>query len=180
MINKQLPKYSIRLDKTIIAEDEDDAIEWLADHIRNQWDVPLRVERIEDEDKNEHLKLPKPAKVATTQESEKQIKNKDKPWLFQPGQSGNPKGRPPKGFSITESVKALLDENPEVKQVITEKIVAMAKAGDIQTIRTLWAYMDGMPQQKTDVTSGGKPIPILGGKSNVPINDSNTEATEAA
>lgn len=33
------------------------------------------------------------------------------------------------------------------------------------------------PQQKTDITSGGKPIPILNGVTNVPTNDSDKETT---
>ena len=32
------------------------------------------------------------------------------------------------------------------------------------------------PQQKTDITSGGKPLPILGGITHVPANNSNNEA----
>lgn len=33
------------------------------------------------------------------------------------------------------------------------------------------------PQQKTDITSGGKPIPILGGITNVQSNNSNKETS---
>lgn len=101
---------------------------------------------------------------AVMKQSEKQITNRDdKPWLFKPGQSGNPKGRPPGGHSITEAVKALMDNQPEVRDAMVKQIVAMALNGDISTIRTLWAYMDGMPRQQTDITSGGQPLPILGG-----------------
>ena len=76
------------------------------------------------------------------------------------GQSGNPNGRPPKGYSITETIKAMMDEKPEIKKALGNKILEMALKGDITAMKTLWQYMDGMPKQTTDITSGGEPLKI--------------------
>jgi len=73
---------------------------------------------------------------------------------FIKGQSGNPKGAPKKEHSITQTIKDMMDENPEVKRELGEKILTMAKRGDIVAIKTLWNYIDGMPKQdiKMDAT----------------------------
>lgn len=96
---------------------------------------------------------------------------------FVKGQSGNPNGRPPKGHSITETIRAMMDEKPEIKRALSAKILEMAMKGDITAMKTVWQYIDGMPKQSTevDVTSGGKPI--LGGVTNVHTNSSDQEAT---
>ena len=63
------------------------------------------------------------------------------------GESGNLNGRPPKGYSITETIKAMMAERPEIKRALGQKILEMALKGDITAIKTLWNYMDGMPAQ---------------------------------
>ena len=70
---------------------------------------------------------------------------------FKPGQSGNPDGRPPKGYSITEMMKEMLNNKPEVKESIGAQIAAKAMEGDQTAIKTLWQYMDGMPQQNLGI-----------------------------
>lgn len=92
---------------------------------------------------------------------------------FIKGKSGNPDGRPPKGYSITETIKAMLGAKPEIKQALSNKILEMALKGDITAMKTLWQYMDGMPKQTTDITSGGEPLKIetvnYGGKDKNPV-----------
>ena len=75
---------------------------------------------------------------------------------YKPGQSGNPKGRPKKGYSITETVKSMLNAKPEIKQALANKVLEKALKGDIAAQKMIWQYMDGMPQQ--DITSGGDKI----------------------
>jgi len=75
---------------------------------------------------------------------------------FKPGQSGNPNGRPPKEHSITATIRAMMDEKPEIKKALGTKILDMALKGDMTAMKTLWNYMDGMPIQ--DFTSGGEKI----------------------
>jgi len=95
----------------------------------------------------------------------KQDKNR-KPGTFKPGVSGNPKGRPPKGYSITEWFREMLASDPEMKQELGTAILKKAMTGDVTAMKLVWNYLDGMPQQKMDVTSDGKPLPtpIYGGK----------------
>jgi len=95
----------------------------------------------------------------------KQDKNR-KPGTFKPGQSGNPKGRPPKGYSITEWFREMLASDPQIKDELGSAILQKAKSGDVTAMKLVWNYLDGMPQQKMDVTSDGKPLPtpIYGGK----------------
>lgn len=66
---------------------------------------------------------------------------------WKPGQSGNPNGRPPKEFSITETIRDMMNEKPEIKKALGTKAIEMALSGDITALRLVWAYMDGMPTQ---------------------------------
>ncbi|MGA7540623.1 MAG: DUF5681 domain-containing protein [Steroidobacteraceae bacterium] len=53
---------------------------------------------------------------------------------FPPGVSGNPKGRPPRGFAKAERLRsALARDLPD----ILKKLVAAAKGGDVQAARTI-------------------------------------------
>jgi len=97
---------------------------------------------------------------------------------FKPGEVNNPNGRPKKGYSITEWFKEMLASKPEVKDALGKSITKKALEGDVTAQKLVWSYMDGMPsqaiEQKLEVTHV---IPILGGVSNVPINDSNPKTT---
>ncbi|HJZ04283.1 MAG TPA: DUF5681 domain-containing protein [Patescibacteria group bacterium] len=88
----------------------------------------------------------------------KQEENR-KPGTWLPGQSGNPNGRPPKGHSITDTLREMMDEKPEIKRALGAKIFKLAlEDGDMTAIKTLWAYIDGMPLQGIDVTSKGEAL----------------------
>lgn len=89
--------------------------------------------------------------------SKKQVVNR-KPGTFKPGQSGNPNGRPPKGYSITEMMREMLASKPEIKDAIGKVIAQKAMEGDRDAIRLLWQYMDGMPSQSVDLTSKGEQL----------------------
>lgn len=86
-------------------------------------------------------------------EDEKQEENRNPSW-FKPGQSGNPNGRPKKGYSITEAVQDLLTKNPERKSKIVEKVIALAEQGDPTFVKLAWNYMDGMPKQEIEQSGG--------------------------
>lgn len=90
--------------------------------------------------------------------AEKPVNNRRENGTFAPGNNANPNGRPPKGHSITETIKAMMDEKPEIKKALGQKILQMALAGDITAIKTLWNYIDGMPMLGLDVTSKGEAL----------------------
>jgi len=79
-------------------------------------------------------------------------------------QNINKKGRPPKGYSITEWFKNMLASNPEIKDELGKSIMAKALKGDPTALKLVWNYMDGMPKQTIDATVT-TPSPIYGGKS---------------
>lgn len=99
---------------------------------------------------------------------------------FVKGQSGNPDGRPPGAKNFTTKVREALEKIAEGKDYTYEEALIksiMKKAivdGDSATQRLMWNYLDGLPHQTTDITSAGKPIPIL----NVSTNNSNGKDSE--
>lgn len=89
----------------------------------------------------------------------------------------NKKGRPPKGYSITEMMREMLDSKPEVKEAIGKVIAKKALEGDLTAIKTLWQYMDGMPLQKHDVEGN---VNVVFHNSLKQIEDEDTPALPAA
>lgn len=69
---------------------------------------------------------------------------------FKKGEVHNPNGRPPKGYSITEWFKEMLNSKPEVKDAIGKSIMTKALEGDVTAQKMVWQYMDGMPKQAID------------------------------
>jgi hypothetical protein len=64
------------------------------------------------------------------------------------GAAANPKGRPPKGYSITEWFKQMFSSKPEIKDALGKSIIKKALEGDVAAQKMVWNYMDGMPVQK--------------------------------
>lgn len=68
----------------------------------------------------------------------------------------NSKGRPPKGYSITEAFQNMLGAEPEVKAQIVESIRKKAIQGDTTAQKLIWNYMDGMPKQGVELSGTGE------------------------
>ena len=81
---------------------------------------------------------------------------------YKPGQSGNLKGAPKKEWTIKGLIKEALNrtdkEGKTDKQYVYEKLVDLAKNGDMAAQREMNNRLEGMPKQSTDITSGGKSL----------------------
>ena len=107
-------------------------------------------------------------KPLSVNEAEKQTKNRLRPptiTSWQPGQSGNPKGRPLKNWAWKDLFEEALDEKDAsgvpAKKIIAKKLVDLAKRGDLSAIKEIIDRMDGKAKQSTDLqTQGGMNVVI--------------------
>jgi len=77
---------------------------------------------------------------------------------FQPGVSGNPKGRPRKAPEIADAIDEMLAEK-ETLTAILKQHVRQAKAGDHRSTDLLLSYRYGKPKQSIEHTGeDGQPI----------------------
>lgn len=80
---------------------------------------------------------------------------------FQKGQSGNPNGRPRKGNALSELIRKQLQEPAEAAdgktnaQVIAEKLVTLASAGDIDALKILLDRTEGKVPDTTNLNTSG-------------------------
>lgn len=94
---------------------------------------------------------------------------RDERGWFLPGNPGSP-GRP-KGKTIKERVREWLETHPEDMQDFVKHFVKKNR-------ELAWTMMEGSPGKSVDVTSGGKPLPILGHES-LPQDDGDGKDPEA-
>lgn len=83
---------------------------------------------------------------------------------FQPGQSGNPRGRPPNEASITPWLRRLLAEKRAGKlraEHVAEAWISAAEGGDVNAIKALTDRVDGKVPDAVDVTSEGRAFTFL-------------------
>ena len=90
-------------------------------------------------------------KKPDNQQDKQQVPPHLLPYVFRPGQSGNPQGRP-KGPTLKEWVRNKLMELDEEERVAFLKTVPR----DV-----VWRMAEGNPATNADITSGGKPIIML-------------------
>lgn len=98
-----------------------------------------------------------------------------------PGNTANPHGRPPGTLSLVSLLKKHLEEIPDGEkrsraEIFIQKTLTQAMKGDPANAKLVWQYIEGLPQQRVDVTTGGKPISIL---ANVQGDHSDKEDTES-
>ena len=81
---------------------------------------------------------------------------------FKPGQSGNPKGRPPLGESMAEALRAVM--TPAHRKKVAEKALALAEQGDIRAMEFIADRIDGKPAQRQIITGDpDAPVAVMAG-----------------
>lgn len=82
-----------------------------------------------------------------------------KPWMWKPGQSGNPKGRP-KTNPITavyrDILEAQIPDDPDGRtfaQAIAQAMLQDALLGDVKATREITDRVEGKPKQTVELTN---------------------------
>ncbi len=74
---------------------------------------------------------------------------------FQKGQSGNPKGRPKKGQTMADALRTVPNKTQDGKQnkrAVAEKLVEMARGGNLEAMKLLFERVDGkVPETRIHV-----------------------------
>lgn len=77
-------------------------------------------------------------------------------------QNINRKGQPKREWTVQGLIEQAMEEEDETgvpyKKTVYFKLVKLAAGGDVVAIKELNNRLDGMPQQRTDLTSGGKEL----------------------
>jgi hypothetical protein len=85
---------------------------------------------------------------------------------FQPGQSGNPKGRPRKGRSLsdilTAAIRAKGDDGIPVRLKLMQKLIDMGLGADLDAIKVIFERVDGKVPDALNVNQqGGMTIRVV-------------------
>ena len=83
--------------------------------------------------------------MSDTAKQKNNSKRKAPPKAWKPGQSGNPKGRPKKGFTIADRIRGIVSDD-DWRDII-EVTIIQAKSGDKDARAFLVDRTDGKPTQ---------------------------------
>ena len=88
------------------------------------------------------------------------------PYKFQPGQSGNPNGRPKGVISLKEKLRQQLNEvvaadGMTAGDALVRTTLQAALKGDKAARELVWAYVDGKPTQSVDLNATITEVAIL-------------------
>lgn len=72
---------------------------------------------------------------------------------FEPGQSGNPKGNPPRKIWIAALNRAIAQDDGIRLRQAAEKLLDLAADGDVPALRELGDRLDGKPTQQLDLAN---------------------------
>lgn len=84
---------------------------------------------------------------------------------FQPGQSGNPAGRPKKGTALADllatALKAKGDDGIPKRKAVIDTLIKLALAGDLDAIKVILDRVDGKVVERLEHSGpDGGAIPI--------------------
>ena len=72
-------------------------------------------------------------------------------------QNINREGRPPRNWTVSGLIEEAMEEADETgvpaKKIIYQKLVALAKRGDMLAVKEINQRLDGMPKQSNDVNA---------------------------
>lgn len=81
-----------------------------------------------------------------------QEQTNNRPWLFKPGQSGNPGGRPKGSKSLKTFVQEMIRDMSDEEKL--EYLGGLDK-------KVIWEMGEGKPESKSDITSGGEKLDVI-------------------
>ena len=95
-----------------------------------------------------------------------------KPGTWQPGQSGNPAGRPRKGLALTDVLRGHMEAYEEGdtvprKQRLAERLYELAMADNVSAIEYIANRLDGKPTVALSLAGADSPLhhrlPVIDG-----------------
>ncbi len=102
--------------------------------------------------------MAEPDKQEKSSNGKRTLPDAAKPHQWKPGQSGNPKGRPPKSLTLTPKLLERLDDpcpsDPKGRtwgEVVIEATLVHAAKGNAGALRELWNRIDGVPAQSIEL-----------------------------
>lgn len=106
-------------------------------------------------------------------EQQNQTHGEDRfPQRWKPGQSGNPRGRPPRGETMTDLLKRLaevqFDDARSKREAICEIMLRKAAEGEPWAVRETWDRIEGKPAVHIEVS---KKDDLLRGMSDAEVLD---------
>ena len=84
-------------------------------------------------------------------------REKATPASWKPRQSGNPNGRPPKGTSFADALRAVA--TTEEQEKVARAMLKAAKAGNVHAATLIRDTLDGKPPQRLE-HSGDENAPL--------------------
>jgi hypothetical protein len=75
--------------------------------------------------------------------------------VFQPGQSGNPKGRRPKRLFDDRLREALASKRGDKAKMLVDRLIAKASTGNVAALKLVCERVGGKPKPAEQIAAGG-------------------------